>query len=176
MSEPPSAVSVPSQAISPAQPLSSVDRRRQHPAHLSPLRSVNRPTIIYLTVCVAQRRPLLATSAAHALFVSVWSQADRWRVGRYGVMPDHVHLFCAPGDQVTPLKRWIEFWRNAFTRAWAVDADKPIWQRDFWDRQLRHGQSYAEKWEYVRRNPVRAELVASPDDWPYQGEMNVLRW
>ncbi len=32
------------------------------------------------------------------------------------------------------------------------------------------------KWEYIRHNPVRAGLVNDPDDWPYQGEMHVLRW
>ena len=70
----------------------------------------------------------------------------------------------------------MEYWRNAVTRAWPVTADKPLWQRDCWDRQLRQGDSYSEKWEYVRNNPVRAGLVARADDWPHQGELNVLRW
>ena len=52
----------------------------------------------------------------------------------------------------------------------------PLWQRDCWDRQLRTGESYAQKWEYVRNNPVRKGLVANADDWPYQGELNVLEW
>lgn len=51
-----------------------------------------------------------------------------------------------------------------------------VWQRDYWDRQLRSGESYSEKWAYVRANPVRAGLVARPEGWPYQGEMCVLRW
>lgn len=32
-----------------------------------------------------------------------------------------------------------------------------------------------EKWEYVRLNPVREGLVNTPDEWPHQGELNVLR-
>ena len=52
----------------------------------------------------------------------------------------------------------------------------PLWQRDCWDRQLRTGESYTQKWEYVRNNPVRKGLVANADDWPYQGELNVLEW
>mgnify|MGYP003875432317 CR=1 FL=1 len=51
-----------------------------------------------------------------------------------------------------------------------------FWQRDFWDTQLRRGESYSAKWKYVRHNPVRAGLVPSADLWPYQGELNVLRW
>jgi putative transposase len=62
------------------------------------------------------------------------------------------------------------------TRAWSVAEEKPIWQRDYFDRQLRNNESYGEKWEYVRQNPVRAGLVKSPDAWPFQGEINVLPW
>ena len=52
----------------------------------------------------------------------------------------------------------------------------PLFQRDCWDRQLRTGESYAQKWEYVRNNPVRKGLVANACDWPYTGRMNILEW
>jgi len=41
---------------------------------------------------------------------------------------------------------------------------------------LRRGQSYDEKWDYVVDNPLRAGLVERAQDWPYQGELNVLSW
>jgi hypothetical protein len=41
----------------------------------------------------------------------------------------------------------------------------------FFDHLIRHSESYAEKWEYVRQNPVRARLVKDPDEWPWQGEI-----
>jgi len=46
----------------------------------------------------------------------------------------------------------------------------------FLDTQLRRGESYDAKWDYVVANPVRAGLVSKSEDWPYQGEMNVLTW
>lgn len=52
----------------------------------------------------------------------------------------------------------------------------PLFQRDCWDTQLRKGERYSEKWEYVRYNPVRKGLAGTPDDWPWQGELNVLSW
>jgi REP element-mobilizing transposase RayT len=52
----------------------------------------------------------------------------------------------------------------------------PLWQRHFWDTQLRKGESYDEKWEYVVKNPVRAGLAKQSQDWPYQGELNALAW
>jgi len=41
----------------------------------------------------------------------------------------------------------------------------------FFDHLLRNDESYAQKWEYVRENPVRAGLVHCSEDWPYQGEI-----
>jgi len=44
-----------------------------------------------------------------------------------------------------------------------------LWQREFFDHVLRSDEGYAEKWDYVRENPVRAGLVRSPNEWPYFG-------
>ena len=52
----------------------------------------------------------------------------------------------------------------------------PLWQRGCWDVQLRQGESFAAKCEYIRNNPVRAGLVANADEWPYQGRLNNLMW
>ena len=111
------------------------------------------------------------------LILDAWRQATFWNVGRYVIMPDHLHLFCAPASiSMHPLKAWLGFWKNQITRRWPRRDEVPIWQRDFWDRQLRREESYAEKWDYVVNNPVRHGLVKRVEDWPYQGELNVLEW
>ena len=66
--------------------------------------------------------------------------------------------------------------RDAAATSAALPRLPPLFQRDCWDRQLRTGESYKQKWEYVRNNPVRKGLVANADEWPYQGELNVLAW
>jgi putative transposase len=105
------------------------------------------------------------------------ASSEFWRVGHYVIMPDHIHLFCAPNTfPAHPLKGWIECWRNQVTPAWPHRGQVPIWQREFWDRQLRCSESYAEKWHYVANNPVRHGYVRRAEDWPYQGELNVLEW
>ena len=38
------------------------------------------------------------------------------------------------------------------------------------------GEHYGDRWEYVRQNPVRAGLAVNVEDWPFQGEIEVLRW
>ena len=57
-------------------------------------------------------------------------------------------------------------------------ADNPAWkwQSHKWDTRLRREESYHDKWEYVRLNPVRKGLAATPEQWPFQGVMHELRW
>ncbi len=69
----------------------------------------------------------------------------------------------------------MQFWKSQLTKSWTVAVEKPVFQREHWDRQLRSEESYDGKWEYVRQNPVRARLVTDPEDWPYQGELHELR-
>jgi putative transposase len=129
-----------------------------------------------LTVCTKDRCRMLATAEMHAALRHAWQKANHWLVGRYVIMPDHVHLFCAPGTvDIKPLPQWVRYWKASVTKLCAI-APGGLWQRDFWDTQLRRGESYAEKWNYVVQNPVRAGLVPAPQPWPYQGELHVLRW
>ena len=150
---------------------------RRKPVHLPPRWDWHGPVIIYVTVCTRKRRPLLARPEVHDLLRNVWQEAKGWLVGRYVVMPDHVHLFCGPADETVPsLERWVQFWKALASRVWPWPEEKPVWQRSFWDRQLRSWQSYEEKWLYVRNNPVRHGLVSRADDWPFAGELNELPW
>ncbi len=149
---------------------------RRQPIHLPPRGGLGQPVIICVTVVTKNRQHILADAAAHALLRNVWSEAKAWQVGRYVLMPDHVHFFCAPSEGEVPLERWMAYWKSLLSKRWPVRAQVPVFQRNHWDRQLRRDESYDEKWEYIRQNPVRARLVKSPDDWPHQGEMKILRW
>jgi len=151
--------------------------KRHHPAHPSVVSSWDKPIIIFVTICTAGRKPILANQEALTALLAAWHHAADWQIGRFVVMPDHVHFFCTPAhEQAVSLTNWVRFWKSLTTRAWLHPEERPLWQPDHWDRQLRREESYADKWEYVRLNPVRKKLAAGPDDWPYQGELNVLNW
>ncbi len=150
---------------------------RKHPARHPVIRNGNRSEILFVTVCAHQRKRILATPLVHDLLVAAWESADHWLVGRYVILPDHIHLFCAPAQvDYLSVQRWIAFWKSSVSKAWPNQDAKPIWQIDGWDRQLRKGDSYSQKWAYVRNNPVRHGLVDDPEDWPYQGELNQFLW
>lgn len=152
--------------------------QRERPAHFPSVEVRRRSVVYFVTVCAKDRRPLLASSEALAVLTQAWREADAYRVGRFVIMPDHVHLFCGPARYPeVGLPPWMAFWKSSSARRWPGGAMAgKLWQRDFWDTQLRAGESYREKWDYVRNNPVRAGLVTRPEDWPYQGELCELRW
>jgi len=83
-------------------------------------------------------------------------------------MPDHVHLFVR-GNLDFSLRQWMRILKRALSKA--ISSAPPHWQQGFFDHLVRCSESYAEKWEYVPQNPVRARLVKIPDEWPWQGEV-----
>ncbi len=89
-------------------------------------------------------------------------------LGRYVIMPDHLHFFVR-GDQNFVLGNWVKGLKRAILKAFPNEKDHSLRQPGFFDHLLRNNESYAQKWEYVRENPVRAGLVHCSEDWPYQG-------
>jgi REP-associated tyrosine transposase len=87
-------------------------------------------------------------------------------------MPDHVHLFVALPIQGISLEKWVQALRSVLgKRLLSLGFNKPHWQEGFFDHVLRSQESYSQKWDYVRMNPVRAGLCQTPEEWPYQGEI-----
>ena len=94
-------------------------------------------------------------------------------VGRYVIMPNHVHFFVR-GSNDFKLAHWVNGLKRAISVALGATKKRPLWQPGFFDHMLRNDESYSQKWEYVRENPVRAGLVVRADEWPYQGELVVI--
>src|SRR5437868_12524818 len=92
-------------------------------------------------------------------------------VGRYVLMPDHIHFFvqgnsnCNLGVWTRGLKRVVAAavsgGRRQINSALPRDS---IWQRGFFDHVIRNRESYAQKWDYLRENRVRAGLVKKNEE------------
>ncbi len=148
---------------------------RRRPAHHSFVERSNRMPILFLTVCTQDRKEILANPVVHETLLEAWQSAGQWLVGCYVIMPNHLHLFCSPVNRdAENVARWVAYWKRLVSIR--LPDYRPLWQRDCWDTQLRHHESYSEKWAYVRNNPVRAGLVEHADDWTYQGIVNHLPW
>jgi putative transposase len=130
--------------------------------------------LYFVTFCTHERHRFLAKDEIHTAFVLFAKRAEKKSnvaVGRYVIMPDHVHLFVR-GDYNFRLGPWIGALKQALAKAAMLSRAKgQIWEEGFFDHILRSDESYSQKWNYVRENPVRTGLVKSAVDWPYQGEV-----
>ena len=155
--------------------------------HLPRLDSVwIEPAIYFVTTCTKDRRRTLNKPGIAEILVDEWRSARTrygWSVGRYVIMPDHVHFFCAPQPDSKPLSDFVGGWKSWTSRRIhklrtpqpAAAATVALWQREFFDHVLRSSESYGQKWDYVKENPVRACLVNAAENWPFSGELEVFQ-
>ena len=148
---------------------------RKHPVHMIPVERHNEPIILFVTCNVRDRKPVFADASMHEAFLRAAGESDKWSIGEYLIMPDHIHMFCRPATSPRfSLQKWVVFLKSRMSK-YCVN-NEWRWQSDFWDTQMRSGEKYRQTWEYIRMNPVKKGLVARSEDWPYQGVLNDLEW
>ena len=84
---------------------------------------------------------------------------DRYLMESFVVMPNHVHaLFrLAPGIKLEDvLQSWKSFSAKAINTALGLKG--ALWQREYWDRIVRDSDHRANLLDYIKKNPVRANL------------------
>ena len=136
-----------------------------HPPRIPVWLRWDQDVVYFVTFCVHGRQRVLADDQAFAAFQHAVARLANWTVIAGVIMPDHVHILAAPKDRNNAvgnlsgaLKRWI---RQELHATWQ-------WQPGSFDRLLRSEESAAEKWSYIRENPVRAGLVNDWKAWPYR--------
>ncbi len=147
--------------------------KRKHPAH-GILRLDGQPRVIFDAVCTKSAKPWLACNEVHKLLCDTWRKATGWLMGRYVILPDHLHFFAFDEKNDTNYDNWVTYWKSQFSRRYGKP--KCRWLTDHWDRRIRNQDVYEDKWEYIRWNPVRHGLVENPEDWPFQGEIHKTIW
>jgi putative transposase len=134
----------------------------------------------FVTFTTHQRRHGLTCQSVHQALrdYGLCGHAEQGvALGRYVLMPDHVHLFVVLPEPGPTLSVWVRGLKRALGVALKAEGSRqPFWQEGFFDHVLRNGESYSEKWAYVRENPVRAGLCDKAEDWPWQGEIVPIRF
>jgi putative transposase len=111
--------------------------------------------IYFITTCTFERRAILAAKEVAAILIDEWRNAHNrhgWAIGRYVIMPDHVHFFCSAELDAKMLPTFMQAWKQWTSKRIAREV------------RLRSSESYSQKWDYVKENPVRAGLVRSSDE------------
>jgi len=149
--------------------------RRKHLRRLDKIKPKLRSIIYLVTICSLDRKPILTREDIFKTVTETLEEVaerKRWLVGRYVMMPDHIHFFCSPVTEDWGLSEFVRDFKSlSSTRLRKQGFEGKLWQREFFNHLLRSKESYASKWEYVRLNPVRKGLCESPEEWRFSGEV-----
>ena len=130
--------------------------------------------IFFITASTRERRRILDNADVHARLIAFGQEGESkgaW-LGAYVLMPDHLHAFVVIDEERVKLSTWVKSLKNSLSKTLrSKNVPSPHWQKGFFDHILRSDESYAEKWHYVRENPVRAGLVKDWNEWSFVGEI-----
>ncbi|BCD84985.1 transposase [Pseudomonas solani] len=101
------------------------------------------------------------------------------------VLPDHLHaIWTLPEGDADFSLRWAQikgsFSRCVPERGWVSRSrrdkrERGIWQRRFWEHQIRDEQDLARHVDYIHINPVKHGHVRRAVDWPYSSIHRFIR-
>jgi putative transposase len=120
----------------------------------------------FITFSCYRRLPYLNTASARELFErSLEAMRRRYKfvVAGYVVMPEHVHLLVGE-PQETLLSKAIQALKLSVS---VQSRRRPFWQARYYDFNVHNEEKRIEKLRYMHRNPVKRELAAKPEDWPW---------
>lgn len=86
----------------------------------------------------------------------------------YCFMPDHLHLLLEAKEGAN-LIRFMKTFKQTSAYHYRRTFHQPLWQKGYYDHILRKEEDVRGVARYIFENPVRAGLVASPDDYPFLG-------
>ena len=137
------------------------------PPRLSEIQLPWEKSVIYfVTLCVKDRRNVLANPDVFEAIQATIDQLRKWRVLAGVIMPDHSHWIVSPiGDRELLVGDFSEGFKRVLRKR--LGSQPWEWQRGCFDRLLRFDENLHSKWTYVQDNPVRHGLVQRSQDWPY---------
>ena len=82
-------------------------------------------------------------------------------------MPNHVHILITPNIELAKITRAIKGKSARLANAILGLTGRPCWQDESFDHWIRHPGQFEKVKSYIERNPVRAGLAETPEQWPF---------
>jgi REP element-mobilizing transposase RayT len=82
-------------------------------------------------------------------------------------MPNHVHLLWTPQMPLAALVRQVKGPTALGANRLLGRTGEPFWQAEYFDRIVRNQKEFAQIRRYIEWNPVKAALVAHPEEFPW---------
>ena len=103
--------------------------------------------------------------------------AHSFEVDAIVVLPEHLHaIWTMPAGDSDFALRWAlikaQFSRSlpqneSISASRVAKRERGIWQRRFWEHQIRDGADFERHVDYIHFNPVKHRCVSRVVDWPF---------
>ena len=138
----------------------------------------------FFTVVTLRRRPLFNQPESRRLLREVVQEVRErhpFTIDAWVLLPEHMHcIWTLPRDSLDFSMRWglikATFSRRAkplyHVEEWMHDSkhkhrETTIWQRRFWEHQIRNDEEYRVYMDYAHFNSVKHGWVGRVVDWPH---------
>jgi len=143
------------------------DYRRKLPHY----QKFDRP--LFVTFCKRTQEPLSPAARSLVLQHGLKGNNRTMHLHAVVIMPEHVHLLLTPMRNAEgrpfPLMDILKLIKGPAARSvnMLAGAHGALWQDESFNHVLRSNESFDEKLEYIRQNPVRRALAAKPEEYPW---------
>jgi REP-associated tyrosine transposase len=138
----------------------------------------------FFTVVTYQRQNILINEPARQALRFAVNEIRRslpFLVDAWVLLPDHLHcIWTLPEGDDNYSLRWLLIKQSVSRRCAVAYRDRlrlsqsrqrrreaPLWQRRFWEHQIRDETDFERHVDYIHWNPVKHELVTQAAAWPY---------
>ncbi|ATG89594.1 REP-associated tyrosine transposase [Methylomonas koyamae] len=152
---------------------------------MSRYRRLQNPGATYFFTVVAYRRQAILCDepVREALRKAIATTRAKWpfTIDAWVLLPDHLHtIWALPADDADFATRWSVIkrqvsvvCRDTYRRAEWINASKQkhrestLWQRRYWEHQIRDETDFARHMDYIHYNPVKHGYCQRVSEWPY---------
>jgi putative transposase len=146
----------------------------------------------FFTVVTYERRKFLTDENALICLrqaINDTKKKNNFETIAFCLLPDHLHCIwkLPEGDNNFPL-RWSKI-KSQFTSLYLQSGgiesmqspsrsgkrERGIWQRRFWEHQIRDERDLQRHLDYIHYNPLKHELVENVEDWPWSTYHRYIR-
>ena len=141
----------------------------------------------FFTVNLADRASSLLVDRIDSLREAVRQVKTRYPfdILAWVVLPEHMHaIWSMPSNDSDYSKRWRlikQHFSKSIEREGATNlsrqrkGEREVWQRRFWEHQIRDERDLQNHLDYVHINPVKHDHVIRASEWPYSSIHRYIR-
>ena len=138
----------------------------------------------FFTVVTFERRPILCKDDVRdALRIAIEDvrRSQPFTIDAWVLLPDHLHcVWTLPEGDANYPQRWARIKRRVsvqcaqrYSRDHATGSsrqmrrERSVWQRRYWEHQIRNSEDFARHIDYIHWNPVKHGYVTRAREWRF---------